>query len=128
VGPVTSSVLAVFPQHAEDSAPNLANPTKQVTTIAPGMKKDIGRTQDMVSRSRFEDVRYRAPEFCVQSGLLDLAEPRGCRRCRAGCMRACLLAFDTFASAGARAWILAIVRNVAFTALAANEELSLGNC
>jgi RNA polymerase sigma-70 factor (ECF subfamily) len=43
------------------------------------------------------------------------------------CVRA-FRTFDTFAGAGARAWILAIVQNVAFTALAANEELSLGNC
>jgi len=36
--PATRINLTDFPQHAEDNAPSLANPTKQVTTITLEME------------------------------------------------------------------------------------------
>ena len=80
--------LADLPQHAEHSAPSLANRTKLV----------IGRSQDMVSRSHFEEfvIRHRNREDAgdaVQDAYVSAFLFR---------------AFDTLASAGVRAWLLAI--------------------
>src|SRR5215813_2568751 len=90
----------------------------------------------MVSKSRFEELllQHRNSAFNLAYWILrsrDDAEDA----VQDAYVRA-FLAFDTFAGVGARAWLLAIVRNVAHTALATrkrtrnvitlSEELTLG--
>jgi RNA polymerase sigma-70 factor (ECF subfamily) len=91
----------------------------------------------MVSRSRFEEVvlQHRSSAFNLAYWILQSREDAE-DAVQDAYVRA-FRAFDTFAGAGARAWFLAIVRNVAFTALAArkrsrktvtlSEELSFGD-
>jgi len=91
----------------------------------------------MISRSQFEElvIQHRNSAFNLAYWILlsledaeDAVQDAYVRAFRA---------FDTFSGAGARAWLLAIVRNVAYSALDArkrsrnlitlSEELSLGD-
>ena len=91
----------------------------------------------MVSRSHFEElvIRHRNSAFNLAYWILQNREDAE-DAVQDAYVRA-FRAFDTFAGAGARAWLLAIVRNVAYSALQArkrsrnvitlSEELSLGD-
>src|SRR5262249_37898879 len=101
------------------------------------MEHVIGRSQDMVSGSQFEEllVQHRNSAFNLAYWILQNREDAE-DAVQDAYVRA-FRAFDTFVGAGARAWLLAIVRNVAYTALAArkrlrnlitlSEEVSLGD-
>ena len=90
----------------------------------------------MVSRSRFEAlaIPHRNSAFNLAYWILQSREDAE-DAVQDAYVRA-FRAFDTFAGAGVRAWLLAIVRNVAYSALKArkrsrnliklSEELSLG--
>jgi RNA polymerase sigma-70 factor (ECF subfamily) len=86
------------------------------------MENAASGSQHMVSKSRFEEVLipHRSSAFNLAYWILqsredaeDVVQDAYVRAYRA---------FDTFAGTGARAWILAIVRNVAYTALAARKR------
>jgi len=91
----------------------------------------------MVSRSPFEElvIPHRNSAFNLAYWILQNREDAE-DAVQDAYVRA-FRAFDTFAGTGARAWVLAIVRNVAITALAArkrlrnlitlSEEVSLGD-
>ena len=91
----------------------------------------------MVSKSRFEEVviPHRSSAFNLAYWILQSQEDAE-DAVQDAYVRA-YRAFDTFAGAGARAWLLAIVRNVAYSALDArkrsrnlitlSEEVSLGD-
>jgi len=91
----------------------------------------------MVSRSRFEEVvlQHRSSAFNLAYWILQSREDAE-DAVQDAYVRA-FRAFDTFAGVSARAWLLAIVRNVAYSALQArkrtrnvitlSEELSLGD-
>ena len=91
----------------------------------------------MVSRSHFEElvIRHRNSAFNLAYWILQNREDAE-DAVQDAFVRA-FRAFDTFAGAGARAWLLAIVRNVAYSALQArarswnvitvSEEISLGD-
>src|SRR5262245_32043939 len=91
----------------------------------------------MISRSRFEElvVQHRNSAFNVAYWILQSREDAE-DAVQDAYVRA-FRAFDTFAGTGPRAWLLAIVRNVAYSALDArkrsrnlitlSEELSLGD-
>jgi RNA polymerase sigma-70 factor, ECF subfamily len=91
----------------------------------------------MVSRSRFEAlvIPHRNSAFNLAYWILQSREDAE-DAVQDAYVRA-FRAFDTFAGAGVRSWLLAIVRNVAYTALAArrrsrkvialSEELSFGD-
>jgi len=91
----------------------------------------------MVSRSHFEElvIHHRNSAFNLAHWILQNREDAE-DAVQDAYVRA-FRAFDTFAGAGARAWLLAIVRNVAYSALDArkrsrnlitlSEEVSLGD-
>jgi len=76
----------------------------------------------MVSKSRFEEVviPHRSSAFNLAYWILQSQEDAE-DAVQDAYVRA-YRAFDTFAGAGARAWILAIVRNVAYNALKAHKR------
>src|SRR5262249_56551245 len=86
------------------------------------MEHVIGRSQDMVSGSQFEEllVQHRNSAFNLAYWILQNREDAE-DAVQDAYVRA-FRAFDTFVGAGARAWLLAIVRNVAYTALAARKR------
>jgi len=91
----------------------------------------------MVSRSRFEElvIRHRNSAFNLAYWILQSREDAE-DAVQDAFVRA-FRAFDTFAGTGPRAWLLAIVRNVAYSALDArkrsrtvitiSEDLTLGD-
>src|SRR5262249_7618336 len=91
----------------------------------------------MISRSQFEElvIQHRNSAFNLAYWILRSREDAE-DAVQDAYVRA-FRAFDTFSGAGARAWLLAIVRNVAYSALDArkrsrnlitlSEELSLGD-
>src|SRR5215472_15289552 len=97
----------------------------------------MGRTQDMVSRSRFGEfvIQHRNSAFNLAYWILQSREDAE-DAVQDAFVRA-FRAFDTFAGTGPRAWLLAIVRNVAYSALDArkrsrtvitiSEDLTLGD-
>jgi RNA polymerase sigma-70 factor, ECF subfamily len=85
-------------------------------------KQAIARSQRMVSRSRFEElvIRHRNSAFNLAYWILRRREDAEDAE-QDAYVRA-FRAFDTFAGAGERAWLLAIVRNVAYSALDARKR------
>jgi len=91
----------------------------------------------MISRSQFEElvIQHRNSAFNLAYWILQSREDAE-DAVQDAYVRA-FRAFDTFTGAGARAWLLAIVRNVAYSALQArkrsrnvitlSEEVSLGD-
>jgi RNA polymerase sigma-70 factor (ECF subfamily) len=76
----------------------------------------------MVSKSHFEElvIRHRNSAFNLAYWILQSREDAE-DAVQDAYVRA-FRAFDTFAGAGARAWLLAIVRNVAYSALDARKR------
>src|SRR5262249_60008320 len=76
----------------------------------------------MVSRSHFEElvIRHRDSAFNLAYWILQNREDAE-DAVQDAYVRA-FRAFDKFAGDGARAWLLAIVRNVAYSALAARKR------
>jgi len=133
--PIVKSALADFTHHAEDSAPSLANPTR--LEIDKRTSNSIAKSQTMVSRSHFEKLVTQQKNSAFNLAYWILQSREDAEDAVQDAFVRAFRAFDTFAGDEPRAWLLAIVRNVAYTALDArkrwrnrfifSEERNLGN-